>query len=136
MTEITISSQDKAFYQETACRQIDEAIDAASWPDDSCQQRLNGDNIIVLTRMIDMQLLRRGVQLQNLPGTVVTYVPAAPEERDDEECLGLQFVLRRVADGWRLSSVEQVQRLEGMPMQCEIDLSPEALADTSQDRAA
>lgn len=47
MTEVTISSQDKTFCQETARRQIDDAIHAVSRPDDSSRQRLNGDNIIV-----------------------------------------------------------------------------------------
>lgn len=136
MTEIIISSQDKLFCQDIARDQIEHAIDIASWPDDNHQQQVSGDSIIVMTRFIDMKLLARGVQPQNQPGIVVDYRPATPEMDADEECFGLRFVLRRVADGWRMTSVEQVQCDGGMPMHCEIDLSPEALADTAQARAA
>lgn len=136
MTEVTISSQAETFCPDFARQQIEGAIDAASWPDDSCQLHVSGDSIAMLVRTIDLQLLNRGVQPNNLEGTLVTYRPATSERETDDEYFGLRFDFRRAVDGWLLSSVEQVQCAGGMPMQCEIDLTPEALADTTQGHAA
>lgn len=136
MNEVIISSPNQDFCQDSACRQIDAAIAAASRSADTQPFPLTSDNIIILTRVIEMQLLGRGVRAQHLTGTTMTYVPETPIECGAAGCAVLQLVLRRMADEWRLISVDRVNRPGGMARQCDIELSPAALIDTVQRRAA